>query len=218
MSVDLLSLFLLLTVFCMCGRVGGITTTHERIVSTGGQLGRLGSRLRLSGTRLGRTGRDVTRGSCLGRRCVNHCVSRYSICLRGVSGCHQSLKGVTTAKGIRRLCGGVGSSGFVRKRLGRFCAGFSGAFLRLFPAFMRSFGTLLTSSRRVSLGTNRQVGARLHVFTLVHLNVASDIGVTRFLQCSIAAVCGCHAGIHGGTTNSHSLLRRRIVAVNGSGG
>lgn len=158
-------------------------------------------------------GTRLTRAKGVGRMCVTHCLSEYIVCLSGLRFCHHSLTGLTVTSHVSSLFGTVGSRRFVQSRQGSFCGRFSGSFLRLFPRFVASFGRLLMRRKEVCPGSNRLLAARLHVFTLVHLKIASDGQVTRFLKCSLTAVCGCHDGVHGGTVKGGRAFRRRIVGL-----
>lgn len=223
MLIDILSLVSLFTFLCVCGRVGQLGRSHRRLGRTGGHLGgrirrlsgvrkritRAGMRLASLGRRLESAGGRLHRSGCIGRRCVNCIFSVYSGCVDGLSRCQGGV-GHGLGTGRLRSIGTLASARSVtRGRLGRFCRGFSTVFLRVCPSFMDSFGTLLRPSRRVILGSNRLLGARLHVCTLIHLNVASDIGVTRFLRCSPRAICGGHLGAHGGTV----VPQRRFTTI-----
>lgn len=211
--VDMLALLLVSTVICVCQRVGQLTRTHGRLRRAGRRLGILGNRLCRVGSHLRSTGLRLSRSGQVGRRCVKHFVDLYSSCVSGLSNCHHVICGVISSKRVKRLIGIAQSSGNLRTRLGTLCGGFSATFLRLFPGFIARFGSLLLRSRRIMLGESRLLGARLHVFTLVHLKVGSDSRVTRFLHCSIGAVCGCQTGMGGGTYISESSFRGLIQRV-----
>lgn len=201
--VDFLAVMLLVTLFFLEERAEEHEGTLIRLRITGNELGDLGDRLRGLGLILHSAG-------CVGRRCVNRMFGLYSSCVYHVRRCHGGLGHGLGTKRLRSLGGVVDSASAVDSRVGSFCRGFSSVVLRLCPSFMRRFGDLLHPRRRVRIGS-KQLGARLHVRTLVQVKMASDRGVTRFLRYSLRAMCGGHSVALGGS----SLDGRRFLQTIG---
>lgn len=209
MSMMLLMLMYAL-LLCMGGRHHHLTLTRGRLRGTGGGLRRAGERLRRAGESLRRTCNYLGRDGGVGRICVNQFLHLYTVCISGVRAVHGHIIGLI---GRHRLAGLVSVVRTSRRCVNRLCSCFSTTFLGLFPSFMRRFGTLLGPRRHVILRSSNGLSAAVHVFTLVHLNVRSDSGVTRFLRCSMGAVCGCHTGMGGKTVYRESRFRAGMGRV-----
>lgn len=185
-SVSLLSLFLLISIFFVYRQMKKVAAARLEIVKANERLKELNKELNTSNLELKKVNHTLSETNHIKEEYIGRYMDQCSAYLDKMDNYRRSLGKIASSGKVDELYKTIKSTKFIEDELKEFYANFDDTFLSLFPTFVEDFNDLL--SEKLYPKPGELLNTELRIFALIRLGITDSVKIAQFLRYSVTTI------------------------------
>lgn len=212
-SISLLSLFLLLAIFCVYKQMKKVAAARREVIDANKRLKELNDELHLSNAQLKEANHSIAENSYLKEEYIGRYMDQCSVYLEKMDNYRRSLGKIAATGNVEELYKNIKSSKFIEGELKEFYTNFDNTFLQLFPTFVEDFNALLADDEQISLKAGERMNTELRIFALIRLGITDSVKIAQFLRYSVTTIYNYRTKVRNKAAGDRDLLEQEVMTI-----